>query len=430
MLKKSILASALLISFPAFPQDGAPRFTFEIKDIPNNKTELKNLIDIVKSEALPRYELLHSCVTTTRILTETYKDVKGQMFGLSRDANKPILEAPLGEPLDYPYDTNLLRNFELLKGTQSAALAQIKAFHQEMKISPDAPIEEVKAKISQLNGKVAELSNNLSQNAIKENIFLEVLNTDVRNLSDLILSSEDDLVFIASDKCKEVPSQSVALFLKKDFEEMKKNVEEMRAYVAQAREKRSRLVTYLTQYHRYKLTKRYSEITGQALEDLKNRILDVLAAGQIQTEFFTWWSNTTATGIADATDTLYLQYEEPLRILHSRAEAARAYIARIEAVPAAPESMKQTLRAQVQNRIDMLEKKAADLEAKGWAGQLKQQIFAVEFLDKSDKPYMDDCRQSLADYRKMTVDSLETFRQAETVFYDIRKLCTTKRLKP
>lgn len=115
--------------------------------------------------------------------------------------------------------------------------------------------------------------------------------------------------------------------------------------------------------------------------------------------------------------------------MRARQEGARAYLARVEAITNAPESMKAIIRSEVTSKIDLLEKTIKALEAKGWQGVLTRQIFAVGFLEKSTVPYKDDCRAALADYRKVSVVDIESFRIAEARFFDIRTLCLTNRVK-
>jgi hypothetical protein len=428
-MKNILIFSTLLIASLAFAEDAAPSFSFTIKDVPKDKAELERFLANFKANVLPKISTLHSCVQSTRILAETYRDIKDEMFGLQLSGNKLLLEADFSKPLDYPYDRNLLKNFKLLQTTQKTALTAIEGFHNEMKIAQDAPMEEVKAKIEKLNVKVALLSDSLVKNAISEDAFLYVLNTAVDNLSNIALDSQRDLEFIVSPDCSDVPSQSLGAFLRKDFDEMGANVSEMRDYVSAARQKRSKLLTYLVQYHRYKLTARYTEITNKDLVEIRDTMIDVLAAGELLTEFHNWAFKNTINGAGDSLDTLYLQFEEPLRILRSRIEGARAYIVRFEAIKNAPESMKAILKSQVQNQISAFESQLATLEAKGWSGQLTRQIYAVEFLEKTDKPLPDDCRPALAAYRKLTVTSIEQFRVAEDRFFDVRDLCNTNRVK-
>lgn len=427
-MKKIFLYSALLVSGLAMAED-SPTFTFTVKDVPRDKAALEQFLVNFKANALPKIKSLHSCVTTTQILAESYRDVKEEMFGLSRAANKPIVEAPLDKPFDYLYDGNVVRNFKILKDTQSKALVAIQGFHDEMKIAPDASMDEVKAKIEKLNLRIAALSDALVSNSIKEVAFLQILNVDIEQLQKLTLDSERDIAFIASPECTDVPAQGVGLFLRRDFDEMNTNLAEMRAYVSSAREKRSKLLTYLVQYHRYKLNTRYAEIVGKDLEEIRNTMIDVLEAGKLIEEIDSYRSRNTIRGMADGLDNLYLQYEEPARLLRSRIAGAQAYIARVNAITMAPEVMKAEIRLQVQRMVGGFELSLDTLEKKGWEGQLKRQLVAVEFLEKSDKPYRDDCRASITAWRQLNVTTIETFRTAEDIFFEIRELCTTDRLK-
>ncbi|MCX6127526.1 MAG: hypothetical protein NTX25_00505, partial [Proteobacteria bacterium] len=389
ILLAGLLSLAMtLVSRSALADETAgPVFTFTVKNLPQSKAELDTFLANFRTSALPQIETLHTCPLTTKLVAENYRDLKSLFFGLERSGNKALLEADFSKALDYPFDSNLVRNFKILKESQTVALTYIKNFHDSMKISDSASLEEVKVKIESLNTSVASLSQSLVANAIKENAFLYILDDSIEQLKTLALNSQKDLEFLASDKCLSLSTHNLAVFLKKDFDEMQANVTEMREYLAESRLKRSKLVTYLTQYHRYKLTRRYGDITGQELESLKSQIIDVLAAGQLITEFYNWWSNAIVNGPADQLDTLYSQYEAPLRLMRARQEGARAYIARIEAVSNAPESMKAIIRNDIQVKIDLLEKSILGLEAKGWQGQLKRQLVGVEFLEKSTFPY-------------------------------------------
>ncbi len=431
---KKLLLSAAVVGISALftlttrsnADDTVPTFSFTLARLPT-KEELPTFLKNLKADTLPRIKAMHSCVQKTHRISEEYLDVKKLLFSKDRAGNAAVIVAPTEKPLDPSYDSNLLRNFTLIKESQTKSMDAITEFHNSLKISGSPAIADVRAKLVKIDEKVAVLANQLSSNAIYENNFLYLLDTSIEQLQRLGNESEPDIRFLGSDACLEVPVKDVAAFMAKDFQEMTRNVQELRSYVVAAREKRDILVSYLTQYHRYKLGAAYTSITGTELKNLQETLSATLVVGELVGEFSNWWASVINRGLGNYLDNIYSQYEEPLRVMRSREEIARGYLQRVDNIPGVLDNVKAEYKRQVNKKIDLLASTIKEHEQKGWAYQYEMQQVAVEFLNGIRNEYFEDCKAALDDWATVKVTTIEDFRIAETKFFTIRTLCDDRR---
>ncbi len=404
---------------------------WQIEGIPSSKAQLDIFLKNIKSDALPKFNRIHECVTKTKILMQTYFEIKKYGFGKTLTGQTLVIDASPKYPADYQYETNLVSNFSSLKTSEDAALTSIETFHTSMVLLPGATTGEIKARLTRIDVQISNLSSNLAKSAIREDAFLFLLENSANLLKVSSENNLSELEFLLSDQCKDVPVASVAIIVAKDVADMSSGIEDMKHFVIEARAKRRALVEYLYDYHRYKLTTAYYQNTTDALMSLRDQILSVFATARLVEEMNGWWASIVAMGLADHLHTLYCQYDEPLRRMRATREIAQQYLERVEVFKDAPEGMKAVYRGQALNIISSIDRNIARLVSGGWEAQFNQQKFMVDYMLTISDQYVDSCIPLLDAYKVFSPSVLtaEDFHGAEKKFQELTDTCIAKKAR-
>ena len=405
-----------------------PKIEWKLEGVPKNEAELDVFLKNLKADTLPKFERVHECTRKTRLVFESYKDLKTLGYGLGRKENRLIIEADPSLGANYPYDYNYKRNFDALKVVQDKALAEIEAFNRQLKLPDNPSLNDVTTRLTKIDARVESLSQALASSTIKEDAFLAYVERSKDSLYYVMRDLEGDIKFILSDSCKDLPVSPVTFYVSNDLAQMVAGVDEMAAYIKAARNRRSNLVNYLYQYHRYKLTEAYANLRGEELTDLKNTILSVFAGGRLVEEFTVWWGSQVARGLASSLHTKYLQYEEPLRRLRALRARAESYLSKMDNIKDAPPSMKAAFKDQVNNVLRILDRNINDLVKGGWQYQFESQVLTVDAMIEISNEYNEACLPLLTRFKDMApkVKTLEEFAGAEESFRKIVDTCVDK----
>lgn len=429
--KLFVLFSAFSISGYGQTSSLPVEIDFKLEGLPDlkNKNELDNFIANAKSETIPKLLKMHECVQKTKLVTESYKEYKTLSFGKSRQQNILIIEASPGLPRDYQFNMNILDNFSALERHQSNAMSEIESFHYAMKL-PENPTEEViKSRLSIIDAKIENLMTKVASSAMSEDAFLFLIDRSRAALEKIRNENKEDLSFVLSQDCKNVPVSPVATYVTADLIEMSEGIGEMKAIVVQIRDRRHKMIDYLYNYHRYKLTSAYYQNLGDSLENLQDKITSVFATARLVEEMNGWWQGVLTRGLADNYQHLYLKYDETLRRLQATREKAHSYLDRVSLHKESPESMKIVFRQQVNNILSIIDRNIDKLVKSGWEGQFKQQQLMVDYMVGIQDKYVKECAPLLLDFKKngTLIQNADQFHMAENWYENIINSCVTKR---
>lgn len=436
---KSILQkAALLIAFTTPAAIAAEEIKYidfaeivmRIEGLPDfkDKKSVDTFLSNLRSDTMPQLRRLHECLQKARFVTESYADLKKYGYGKTESGNTLVIDSKPELGAQYRYDTNILRNFASLKSVQDSAMKSIEEFHEFMKLPDNPSIEQIKSRLNSVDAKAAALSNRIAQATIKEDGFLFLLSQATDLLEKTSRENLPDINHVLGDGCKEIPLRPAVEYISYDLVLMAKGINEMQATVLQIRASRSKMVKYLHNYYRYKLTTAYYQAIGEDLSDLKDKILSVFATARLVEDMNGWWQRELTKGLADRYHTYYSQYEEPLRRLRATREKAQQYLEKIETYKDAPESMKSVYRQQALNILGIIDRNIDKLIKSGWQGQFEQQKSMLQFMMEYKDDYVDSCLPLLVDYNSYAekVRSLEDFRIAEKKYAILIDSCVNK----
>lgn len=433
MRKRFIWAILTVFAPSAWADDlGLPPVSFDLKiqELPDlkNKGELDRFIANVKSDAMPRILRMNECVQKTRIVAESYRAIKQLGYGRDRKGGVLVINANPNLPSDYPYDMNLLQNFKALEASQAAAMDQIEAFHRAMKL-PDSPtIDDIKTRLTAIDAKVEALMLSVAESSAKEDGFLFLTKRAKDGLSKIMKDSLADITYVLSDSCKEVPVSPVAVYILADFNLMADGINEMQTVITHLRDRRGKMISYLLDYHKYKLTSAHDQKVEDSLTTLQDRILSVFAGARLVEEMGGWWQGVITRGLADRYHTYYCQYDEALRRLRATREKAQGYLDRVDTLKDAPESMKASIRQQANSMLGTIDRNINKLLKGGWQAQFNQQKLMVDSMFGIKDQYVLSCLPLLEDYRNYaeTVKTNDDFHTAENKFAVLIDSCVAK----
>jgi hypothetical protein len=403
---------------------------FKVDGLPDlrNKAELDKFIATVKSDTMPKIITLNDCVQRTKIITESYRDIKLYGFGKIQAGNDLIIDAKPENPPTYAYDTNLLRNFTSLQKAQTDAMDKIEAFHSAMKLPENFTQVDIQSRLTTIDAKIEALMTSVADSASKEDAFLFLVNRSSELLKAISKDSFEDLKFILSDNCKNVPIAPVAAYISADLASMADGVNEMKTVVNEIRDRRHKMISYLYNYHRYKLTTAYYQGSTDQLTNLQDAILSVFATARLVEEMNGWWQAVNTKGLADRYHTLYCQYDEALRRLRATRGKAEAYLEKVDTIKDAPQAMKDTVKQQANSMLATIDRNINKLLKGGWEAQFNQQKFNVNYMLTNKELYVPQCESLLNDYKthSETVKSNDDFHTSERKYFALINTCVAK----
>jgi hypothetical protein len=200
----------------------------------------------------------------------------------------------------------------------------------------------------------------------------------------------------------------------------------MRAYLAEAREKRLHLLKAL--HHVYKL--RVAQLENQATGDDISRLLKtadaVFIAERLLERVEQWWHEAAMVdGLGRGAITFNLQHRKGLRVLYEDLAAGQAFQTELEGVAALPLRAQASLRARIDLYVSEIQDEIRRLESKGWRGFLDEQSRMTAKRRERLASYPSACAEAIQDFEKVAaqVTSSDGVSEAEVAYLRQVRVC-------
>ena len=291
------------------------------------------------------------------------------------------------------------RNFDVLvRGHDDFfdAVKKLEAAHQ----SAVSRQEENLGKLKSMENSYQDITKNLTRVAQNDDFFISSLSS--------IDSGLDEVSSELTGASKICPSgdQSSIDSLASAIDKVRKSLKQMRAYVAEAREKRLDLVKALHSFYRWRVAQAENQASGEGLSRLLKTADAVFIADRLLERVEQWWYEaSTIDGLGRGAITFDLQHRKGLRVLYEDLAEGHAFQKQVEEVGSLPPRARDSLRARVDLYVTEIQDEIRRLESKGWRGFLDEQRRMTAKRREKMASYPPPCAEAIEAFEKVAVQA-------------------------
>jgi hypothetical protein len=314
---------------------------------------------------------------------------------------------------------NIERNFDvLLRGHDDffKAVRELDVRHQSI-VSRK---EESLATLKTMEKSYQDITHKLTRVAQDDDFFIRSLSSIDSGLDEVSVEVAGASKVCLSDAQGSIESLATAI------SEVRQSLKRMRAYVAEAREKRLHLLKALHHFYKSRVAQMENQASGEDLSRLLKTADAVFIADRLLVRVEQWWQEAALIdGLGRGAITFDLQYRKGLRVLYEDLAAGQAFQKQVEEVSSLPPRARASVRARIDLYVSEIQDEIRRLESKGWRGFLDEQSRMTAKRRESLASYPPACVEAIQDFEKLAaqVTSSDGVLEAEAAYLRQVRIC-------